>query len=307
MVNALKLMEKTNHQYTSVNSNELGMDYDLFKDIAERCGFEIREKTRESKRVFKLRKSGIPLVELYSNDEDNTFNFLDISDLHVGNRTFNADKLNNILKEATEKGVRQVFIAGDIFEAVYEPSTYDFRIMNLQKKRQVEKCFKNQLYTIYKILKQYDLNYYAINGNHEYCFEQLGVERPLKELEEKLRKDGINFTAYDTYIMDFMIAGVIKRMIHLESYYERKTISHSMERLYEFERHGGLNVTKSDGEILPIRFLECGHVHLTMELYSSVHNVYVTQPGSLIVNENPYEPGIFVRGEVTKEKNIIRY
>jgi hypothetical protein len=179
--------------------------------------------------------------------------------------------------------------------------------MNQQKYKQIEKSFKNQLYTIYKILKQYDLNYYAINGNHEYCYEQLGISQPLKMLEEKLNRDGINFTAYDTYIMDFIVAGVVKRMIHLESYYERKTISHSMERLYEFERHGGLNITKDDGEILPLRFLECGHVHLTMEMYSSVHNVYVTQPGSLIVTENPYEPGIFVRGEVTKEKNIIRY
>lgn len=307
MVNALKLMEKSNYNYAIADSNELGIEYDLLKDIALRCGFEVREKFKDSKRMFKLKKSGIPLVELYSWEDDNTFNFLDISDLHVGSENFNADKLNSILTEAMERNVRQVFIAGDVFEAVYEPSKYDFRIMNQQKLKQIEKSFKHQLYTIYKILKQYNLNYYAINGNHEYCFEQLGIGQPLKELEEKLNQDGINFTSYDNYIMDFEIAGVIKRMIHLESYYERKTISHSMERLYEFERHGGLNITISNGEILPIRFLECGHVHLTMELYSSIHNVYVTQPGSLIVSENPYEPGIFVRGEVTKEKNIIRY
>ncbi len=151
------------------------------------------------------------------------------------------------------------------------------------------------------------MNYHAINGNHEYCFEQLGVSHPLKVLEEKLRGVGINFTAYDTYIMDFVIAGVIKRMIHLESYYEKKTVCHSMERLYEFNRNGGLNVTTSEGNVLPIRFLTCGHVHLTMELYSSLYNVYVVQPGSLIVSENPYDSGIFIRGEVTKENNIIRY
>lgn len=307
MVNALKLMEKTNHQYASTNSNELGIEYTLFKDIAARCGFEVRERLKNSRRMFKLKKCGIPLIKLYSREEDNKFNFLDIADLHVGSSNFNEDKLNSLLTMAVERNVKQVFIAGDIFEAVYEPAEYDFRILNQKKIRQIEKSFKNQLYTIYKILKQYDLNYYAINGNHEYCFEQLGVYSPLKILEEKLRAIGINFNAYDTYIMDFLVAGVIKRMIHLESYYERKNISHALERLYEFERHGGLKVQASDGVDVPIRFLECGHIHLTMELYSSVHNVYVTQPGSLIVNENPYEPGIFVRGEITPENNVIRY
>ena len=200
-----------------------------------------------------------------------------------------------------------VFIAGDIFEAVYDVTQYDFRIMNPKKQKQVEKCFKSQLYTIFKILREYDLSYYAINGNHEYGYEQLGIMNPLKQLEEKLRCEGIDFNSYGTYIVDFLIAGVVKRVMHLESYYERKTVCNAMERLYEFERHGGLNVKISETEKVPIRFLECGHVHLTMELYSARHNVYVMQPGSLIVTENPYESGIFVRGEVTKERNIVRY
>ncbi len=257
--------------------------------------------------MFRLKKKGIPLVKLYSREEEKTFNFLDVSDFHVGNKDFNPDKLHEILREAVERGVRQVFIAGDIFEAVYDVTQYDFRIMNPKKQKQVEKCFKSQLYTIFKILREYDLSYYAINGNHEYGYEQLGIMNPLKQLEEKLRCEGIDFNSYGTYIVDFLIAGVVKRVMHLESYYERKTVCNAMERLYEFERHGGLNVKISETEKVPIRFLECGHVHLTMELYSARHNVYVMQPGSLIVTENPYESGIFVRGEVTKERNIVRY
>ncbi len=257
--------------------------------------------------MFKLKKKGIPLVDLYSGKQSNQFNFLDISDLHVGNKAFQADKLHELLTKAVERNVDYVFIAGDLLEAVYDPCIYDFRIMNEQKTRQVEKYFRNQVYTLYRILRQYNLNYIAINGNHEYGFEQLGIWNPLKLLEEKLQRVGVNFQAYDTYLMDFQIAGVVKRMIHLESFYEKKTICHSMERLYEFERNGGLNVVMSDGDTIPVRFLTCGHVHLTMELYSARHNVFVAQPGSLIVCENAYEPGVFVRGEVTKEKNIIRY
>ncbi len=307
MVNALKLMERANCKSVTADSEELGIDYELFKSIAERCGFSIQEKNDELRKMFRLKKKGIPLVKLYSREEEKTFNFLDVSDFHVGNKDFNPDKLHGILREAVERGVRQVFIAGDIFEAVYDVTQYDFRIMNPKKQKQVEKCFKSQLYTIFKILREYDLSYYAINGNHEYGYEQLGIMNPLKQLEEKLRCEGIDFNSYGTYIVDFLIAGVVKRVMHLESYYERKTVCNAMERLYEFERHGGLNVKISETEKVPIRFLECGHVHLTMELYSARHNVYVMQPGSLIVTENPYESGIFVRGEVTKEKNIVRY
>lgn len=307
MVNALKLMERANCKSITADSEELGIDYELFKSIAERCGFSIQEKNDELRKMFRLKKKGIPLVKLYSREEEKTFNFLDVSDFHVGNKDFNPDKLHEILREAVERGVRQVFIAGDIFEAVYDVTQYDFRIMNPKKQKQVEKCFKSQLYTIFKILREYDLSYYAINGNHEYGYEQLGIMNPLKQLEEKLRCEGIDFNSYGTYIVDFLIAGVVKRVMHLESYYERKTVCNAMERLYEFERHGGLNVKISETEKVPIRFLECGHVHLTMELYSARHNVYVMQPGSLIVTENPYESGIFVRGEVTKERNIVRY
>ena len=159
MVNALKLMEKANCQVLTTNSDELGIDYELFKSIASRCGFLVQERKEEVHKKFKLKKKGIPLVQLYSRDQDNTFNFLDVSDFHVGNNDFNPDKLHEILQRAVEREVRQVFIAGDIFEAVYDVTQYDFRIMNLKKQKQVEKCFKSQLYTIFKILREYNLNY----------------------------------------------------------------------------------------------------------------------------------------------------
>lgn len=307
MINALKLLEKANAQMLVANSEELGIDYELLKSIATRCGFIVQEKKESGKLYFKLKKKGIPLVKLYSNEEDNKFNFLDVSDFHVGNKSFNPEKLSGLLQSAVDRKVRQVFIAGDVFEALYDTSEFDYRIMTSKKHKFVERSFKSQVHAIYNILKDYDLNYYVINGNHEYGYEQLGIMNPMQELEKRLKNVGINFNSYDTYIVDFLIAGVVKRVMHLESYYERKTVCNSLERLYEFERHGGLNILTGENEYSPIRFFECGHLHLTMELYSARHNVYVIQPGSLIVSENPYESGVFVRGETTKEKNVIRY
>ncbi len=157
MINVLKLIEKANANYFSQDSYELGIDYNLFKDISKRCGYRVQEKNANNQRMFKIKKQGIPIVNLYSREENNKFNFLDISDLHVGNKLFDADKLHNILEKAIERNVSHVFIAGDIFESVYDPFNYDFRIMNDQKRHQIEKSFKNQLFTIFKILRQYNL------------------------------------------------------------------------------------------------------------------------------------------------------
>ncbi len=307
MVNALKLLESANHHPVLADSSELGIKLELFESIAKRCGFFVIHEEENGRRVIRLKKKNIPLVKLYSREESPYFHFLDISDLHVGNEQFEEEKLCAILEEAVNREVKEVFIAGDLFEAIDNPQELDFRILNAEKIQSVMQVYKKQLRKLFRIFKRYDLSYHAICGNHEYAFEQLGIMNPVKELERKLMNEGIDFRSYDTYLIDFEIAGIIKRVIHLESYFEHKKGFPALERLKEFEKHGGLNVHVSEQTTIPIRFLECGHVHIPMELYSSKHNVYITQPGSFLERNLADEPGIFVRGEVTPKLNIIRY
>ena len=299
-------METANHEFIPLDFDSLEMEPELFKSIAQRCGFTIIESIQDDVTFIKLRKRQIPFVKLYSREMNHQFHFLDISDLHVGSEQFDEEKLIDILKEAKEREVRQVFIAGDLFELEIDHREYDPRIMNEEKRKRIKKRYKEQLRYLVELFSKYSFDYYAINGNHEYVLEQLGIMTPLKEMEFLLRKKLINFNAYDTYIMDFEIAGVVKRMIHLERYYQCKNVFSAMERLFEFNRHGGLEVKTEEG-IIPIRFLECGHVHMTMELYNSDYHVFVIQPGCFLKNENRYGPGVFVKGEVTPERCVIRY
>ncbi len=308
MVNALKLLETANHQTILADSSELGMQLELFKSIAIRCGFTVIMGELDGKPTIRLRKKRIPLVRLYEREVNHKFHFLDIADLHVGNPDFDEGKLFSLLEEATKRKVTEVFIAGDLFEAIDNPQELDFRIMNAEKKEEVAQIYKSQLRKLYRIFRRFELRYYAINGNHEYAFEQLGIMSPTKELEKRLENEGISFKSYDTYLVDFEIAGVIKRVIHLESYYENERgLPPVLERLNEFYDHGGLSVAISKSQSLPVRFLQCGHVHIPMELYSAEHQVFVTQPGSFLKRNLSNNPGIFVRGEITPELHVIRY
>ncbi len=305
MVNALKLLETANHEFVPLNFDFLDIEPELFKSIADRCGFTLIEKEEPDGVYVKLRKRRIPFVKLSTQVEDGNLNFLDIADLHVGNPQFDQEKLIEVLEKAKEKKIKQVFIAGDLIELDIDSREYEPRIMNPEIQRRIKKLCLEQVRQLVAIFSKYPFQYYAINGNHEYVIEQLGISKPLKELEHRLKAKSIDFHAYDTYIMDFEISGIIKRMIHLERYYQCKNVFLAMERLLEFKRHGGLVVNTEEGA-LPIRFLECGHVHMTMELYNSDYHVFVIQPGSFLKDENQYGPGVFVEGTVTSDKRIIR-
>ena len=72
------------------------------------------------------------------------------------------------------------------------------------------------------------------------------------------------------------------------------------------EANGGLNVKCSDGKKRPIRFLQCGHIHKTIEIYNSSFNVFISQSGSFVRDQNYYMPFIHVKGEVTEDLRILR-
>ena len=56
----------------------------------------------------------------------------------------------------------------------------------------------------------------------------------------------------------------------------------------------------------PIRFLHCGHIHKRIEVYDSDFNVFITQPGAFIKEQNFRRPFIHVKGEVLDDLRIVR-
>ncbi len=308
MRNMLRMLESANDDGIRIRGDELGINFDIFSDVAKRCGFNVNVTEEQEGANVKLKKRGILKVNLFDTDESNRFDFLDIADLHVGNPHLDVDTLKRVLDSFTNRETsdrRYIFIAGDLVEGVTEDYlTYELVQESHKIREEVEETRHMQIEKLVSILRQYDASFLAINGNHEYTYEQLGLPSVLKEVEDRMKKKGVDFTFYDTYIVDFFFAGVVKRMMHLESYMVREGASHSYDRLLKFKEHGGLNPRYCKVKY-PIRFFTCGHIHKRELLYDNDNKVYVSQPGSFLTGEMFYKPGIHLQGIVLPDKRIL--
>lgn len=286
-------METANAGYLPIDDK--GIDSSLLYDLAARCGFKVLTAKDGGRVLYKLKKLGIPCERLYTREEKSTFNFIDIADLHIGDENCEVSKIRAVLEYAVKNNVEYIFIAGDIFNGVTE-----------KNRDNVKDVFSKQLDIAVSIFRKFPVKIFALPGNHEFTFDYMGVTRPLRMLEERLKDEKCDFQAFDGYIQDFEMAGVIKRMMHLEEFYHHDKTFAAIQRLYTFEANGGLNVKGSDGKKRPIRFLQCGHIHKTIEIYNSDFNVYISQPGSFVRGQNYYMPFIHVKGEVTDDLRILR-
>lgn len=290
MINPLSLCERLIHSWTLATEIENLPEFEYLKNFIVRNNMELLEKfDKKGKKFYKVVRKCIP-VHFISDSSDNKFSFLDLSDLHIGHPEFNEELLRNKLEEAIENQVQYVFIAGDIFEGVQKWIPYE-DALKIQFK-QLDKAFK--------IFMDYPLNYYVINGNHDYSFEAFGLHNPIHLLENRLRQIGINFNFFDTFMIDFIVSGVAKRVMHIEKYKKNKYEPCVIERINRFS--DSEMVVYYDGKNYPIRFFVCGHIHVNMELYYERKKVYISQPGSFVQGREKCERGNFVTGEIINGK-----
>ncbi len=290
MVNLLNLCERLIQTWIPANEVENLVSMRFFKVFLERNSLQLIEKIDKSqKRFYSVIRKKIP-VYFISGEEDSNFSFLDLSDIHFGHPEFKERLLKNKLQEAVDTGVKHVFIAGDIFEGIQKYMPYK-DALSIQYK---------QVDMAYRVFKEYDLNYYAINGNHDYTFEFFDLHNPIALLQNMLQRDGINFNFFDVYIMDFIVSGVAKRVMHIEKYKKPVYGLCVMERIKRFNDEE--LIVRYDGKKYPVRFFTCGHIHINMELYYAKKKIYISQPGSFVQGNNKSDRGIFVHGEIHGEK-----
>ena len=295
MQNLLTLMEDATHNPFSPEDYQIPVH--LWITIVERCGFSYERFRKKGKFYYRLKRKEIPCEKLYSRQDKTTFNFIDMADLHIGHPDCEEDRIREALKYAADNNVDYVFIAGDVLNGVYDAEKCDAED---KLHRQIDKAFL--------IFRKFpNLSIKVIPGNHEFTFVMNGLfYNPLTLLESRLVDEGCDFKAYPGYIQDFEIAGIIKRMMHLESYYHQENEYSLVHRLYEFNEHGGLMVKCKDYVKRPIRFFHCGHIHKRIEVYDSDYNVFITQPGAFIKEQNFRRPFIHVKGEVLQDLRIVR-
>ena len=290
MVNLLNLCDRLIQSWLPATEVESLVTMDYLKAFLSRNYLEMVERIdKGNQRYYKVIRKEIP-VYFISGSDDLNFSFLDLSDIHFGHPDFKENLLRAKLQEALDIGVKHVFIAGDIFEGIQKYVPYE-EALAIQYK---------QLEMAYRVFREYDLNYYAINGNHDYTFEFFELHNPIALLQNMLQREGINFKFFDVYIMDFIVSGVAKRLMHIEKYKKPVYGLCVMERIKRFSDEE--LIVPYEGQNYPIRFFTCGHIHINMELYYAKKKIYISQPGSFVQGNSKCDRGIFVHGEIDGEK-----
>lgn len=285
VVNLLHLCEMMSLRWHS--EEELPVAFEILKKFAEKNHFEIRHKIVKNKKKYKLIRREIP-VFFISDESVKNFGFLDLADLHIGNPNFDEKALRTALKLAVENEIDTVFIAGDVFEGFYSET-------------ECLKAHLTQIDNAFNIFKDYPLKYYVINGNHDYMFEQIGMCNPIKLLASKLKDIGVDFNFFDTYVMDFVLCGVVKRMMHVERQDFTKKRIFAVEKLKQFEKELGLSVIY-DGKEYPIRFFHAGHIHVNIQMYYARRKIFISQSGSFLKGDSVEERANFITGKVIDKK-----
>ena len=284
MVNLLHLCETMSDR--GCEEDELRVPIEVLKRFAKKNHFIVERKTVDDKTLYKLTRKKIPIFFI-SGEEETEFKFMDIADLHIGNKNFNEKALREKLEYAVNNGINMVFIAGDLFEGCLN--------------ERIESHYYEQIGLAYSIFKDYPLTYYAINGNHDYTFEQLGLQNPIKRLEIMLRAQGIDFNFFDVYLMDFIICGVIKRVMHVERQdFSKKRIFAAL-KLKAFDEEKKLS-NYYKGKEYRVRFFQVGHIHVNVQMYYAKRKIFISQSGSFIDDETPDERANILQGRVIDEK-----
>lgn len=288
MVNLLHICETMTTRWYA--EEEIRVPIDVLKKFAEKNHLELKRKLSKNKVKYKMVRTVVP-VYFISGEEENNIKILDISDIHIGNPNFDEDAFQNVLQQAVDTKIRAVFIAGDIFEGTRSDVADDSVIQSHMA--QIDKAFE--------IFKKYPLKYYVINGNHDYTFEQIGLANPVKILATKLVDVGIEFHFFDTYVMDFIISGVVKRVMHVERQDFTKKKIFAVEKLRQFEKELGLSIIY-DGAEYPIRLFQAGHIHINVQMYYARRKIFISQSGSFLKNDETEDRANFITAKVIDKK-----
>ncbi|MDO5557045.1 MAG: hypothetical protein Q4G05_02210 [Clostridia bacterium] len=221
--------------------------------------------TSDANFIHKSDKSKIVITEKW----------LEISDLWVGSMFFDEASLRYMLKEATENKFYDVYIAGNL--TFGHPRFLNNSInINQELKTSFEQAkFLAGIFSDYPKLK-----YYAIHGSRDKSFENHGELNPLLFISKELSENGIDFTYIDSYTLNILINGGIKRMTSLEKNKNTYTKSYPID-LYTRNQLSniGRNMIK-DNTNYKMRCLQIGNV--LFDSYDYRAKMYITTSSGFV-------------------------
>lgn len=250
---------------------ELGVslkDINILKDI----GYEVQRQNTGKGRIYFI----IPLVENPSlfisgrTQKAELESWVEISDIHAGSKAFDEEGLRICLEKAKKERIKDIHISGDLFDGI---NVYPGHLYNLKYVTE-----DDQIESLFQVFRDFPyFRYRASKGNHDFSFEKRGGMNPVQVLESRLVSEGIDFMSLNGMVADFVIRGVVKRMVHLaggrayaKSYPSQVYIRNLLDANGPF--------IKIKGRKYPLRFLQCGHLHFEVSFETA--GVRVTHPGN---------------------------
>lgn len=261
-----------------MNKDELGLTKDEIEYINETCNYNIYVKNE---------------MVVFKSDDDNTaiiyspipqkglITYLEISNLLVGSVFFSEKALRYMLDKAKEAGIKHVHIGGNA-------------VWGIPNKNDAEKTLYfsgiQQAQELTKILKDYPMfHYFTINGYCENSFIRSKDEEqrfnPMEYIEKELTSMKIKFTAIHSSKCDFLIDGIVFRMVN-----DKKALKNPYTRDYDIikaqralmAKQG--NITRINGKEYNIGAIFYGYVPNTFESHSG--GIYVTSTGGPTIDKD---------------------
>lgn len=250
------------------SNDELQLTKKEIKYINRKCNYHLYVK--DNVVVFKMEDDNNTII--YSPiEQKGIVKYLEVSNLLIGSKFFSEEAFRYMLDAAKERGIKHIHIGGNAIWGI--PSKND---------AESTKYFngEKQVDELVRILSDYpNFHYFTINGVCENSFIKSINEAnrfdPMRDAAEKLDALGINFTAVNSSKCDFLIYGIVFRMLN-----DKKALRVPYTRDYDIvkaqrslmAKQG--NVTNINGKQYNIGAIFYGYVPSTQETHSG--GIYAT-------------------------------
>jgi len=251
------------------DKEELGLTDDEIEYINDKCNYNIYVND-DNVVVFKMEDDRNVII--YSPiEQKGIVKYLEVSNMLIGSKFFNEEAFRYMLDAAKERGIRHIHIGGNAIWGI--PNRNDAENTKFFKGEQ-------QVDEFVRILSDYpNFHYFTINGICEDSFIRCKSDEqrfdPMRNAEEKLTKKGIKFTAVNSSKCDFLIDGIVFRMVN-----NKKALKYPYTRDYDIVKEQRTlmakqgNITKINGKEYSIGAIFYGYVPSTQETHSG--GMYVT-------------------------------
>lgn len=222
------------------------------------------------------------------------------SDLHIGSKQFQLTALNEFCEICKKKGVKNIFVPGDVFAGFKVFAGQEYEVYALSAEEQEESAIVN-LPTGFE--------WYMMGGNHDYSFiKKGGGHNPLLALENK-RKD-VHYLGFDDVDVP-ILEGIEIKMWH-PSGGVPYALSYRLQKAAEQIAYSELmKLTWNKKQSPSIRFLLAGHIHV--QVHTMLGPIFAAQCGTFeaqnsylkVKGLNPTVGGYIIRAELRKKDGMI--